>query len=204
MNRNTLLAYPRSGSTWTQARLKTWASARKRMGFEKPVWWFTHAGYHPWYYEYFNNWRFKKPGQIFVLIRDAVKVVVSNWYWIQKNRIEWECFNHKEYDSLEAYVEYGSRRYASFLNWISELALGGYYFYEDTNSRAWEEREIPIIVGHEGSIDEVGWGQMQVAREKIYNSVEVDHGISDNLVVQIVDVMAKECSWLPYIERYGV
>lgn len=199
-----LITYPRTGTAWTKRRLRRFARLYRERGGEFIKVGHTHASYDPRFYNYSNHHTFRPDIRLFALIRDARKVVVSNWYWIQQH-LDNEQFDRKEYKSLASYVPYGALRYADYLNWLGELNLSQYYFHEDIGTDAFVRKDIPVILGIEGYEPEekLVSAVMKHGAEKV-NLVGTDHSsVPKSLLDEIDSLMQVHCSFAPYMERYG-
>lgn len=205
-NQNTLLTYPRTGTSWTQRRLRAFGKeyARQMGDSTIPKIGHTHAMYHPKHYKYGGSWEFQDKGKIFALVRDARQCVVSNWYWLRKHP-DSEEHHHEEYETLERYVEYGAPRYADYLNWLNELDLEDYYFYEDIGTEEFTLSELPRMLGISlgFKLDEAGKEKLRGTTAAVVNLVGADHGSVPIRLLNIIhSVVQEQCQFKPYLERY--
>ena len=216
MVRNYVISYPRSGVNWTLNRIRALA---KLAGDElwpkhvKPCIKHNHLGFEP--RAEMSGRAYDIPlqegSQIFVLLRDARKALVSNWYFILANN---SVRSHHYKECPEAMTDlnsfllspFAAKRYCNYLKKVKEIkeegTIGGFLFYEDIQDPSFMY-DVPRIMGREYQVTEELAQQAQEASSERVVDFGTDHSAAKPETLQLIqEELIELCPLDEYRERY--
>jgi hypothetical protein len=216
VKRNYLITFPRCGVTWTINRVRALISLAGDDMLpmtEKKFLRINHLGFSPEDPPEGKEARTELIGtqKIFTILRDARKVLVSNWYFLQAHRKMAEMVSERHpgtLDNLDAFLKspYAAYKFSNFLKRMDDFKkndkLGGIYFYEDIQDYSFFY-EIPRIVGVAYRPTEDIALLAHKNSSEVVNTFGTDHSApAPESLDYVQEVLKERCCLDEYRERY--
>lgn len=213
-----LVTFPRSGTVWTMNRLRTFLMMYRDMtgplcgGMGKRIQ-HTHAGFHPFTLSEGKNPYFDNDQRTFVLLRDARKVLVSNWHWlidiVDRGVNPVEFVEHPIPDNISDFIRgpRGVVKFQNFLRLINSYKQKGIledvFYYEEADGPDFI-RQFPEVMGLDFEPSDDFIARVIEENSEMVNHIDgTDHdAVPKKDLAYIQKELKKDCPLQEYADRY--